>query len=208
MDTVRRRSAGGIILIAVGLFFLVANVANAQGWGWLLGLGLALLVASFLGDWYGLVVAGCMLTALGLSGLIDRSHWLVLDRGPVFLVVLGLGFIAIYPLGRRWHLWWPLIPGVVLLWIGAVPPIIAQLGWLTIQQWAALTYWWPVLLVVVGLWVILRPVLPARSERVARVAMVALVAIICLFLLTGLAASLALEPAQATYYWGFPRRWR
>lgn len=204
----RGRYAGGIVLVALGIFFLVANLASARGWGLLLGLGLACLVVYVASDWYGFAVPACLLIAAGVFGWLDSNGWLIWDRNLTLLVVLGLGFLAIYPVGRRWRLWWPVIPALVLVWIGVVPLLLAETGWVTIEQSAGLARWWPILIVLAGLWVALGPVLPAAARRPARLAMLAAVVVACLFLLTGVAASLALEPVQMAPYLRQPNLWR
>ncbi len=208
MDGTRLRSTGGVILIAIGIFFLAVNLAGGRPWSMPLGLGVALLFAFLVSDWYGLSVAGCLLAAVGVFGLLQNNGWLIWDRSLTFFLVLGLGFLAIYPVSRRWHLWWPVMPGVVLIWVGAVPLVIAETGWMTLEQWAGLVRWWPLLVVLAGLWLAGRHLLPDGWERPARLAILIVVVAICLFLLTALSASLALEPAQAAPLFSRPPRWR
>ncbi len=65
---------------------------------------------------------------------------------------------------------------------------------------------WPVLIVLAGIWVVARPMLPLAARRPARLAVLAAAVVVCLFLLTGIAASLALEPVQMTPYLRPPYR--
>jgi len=92
---------------------------------------------------YWMLIPGCILMGLGL-GSVGEGLFTSFDE--IFLVGLGVGFIAIYVIqfifeGRAF--WWPLIPGAVLILIGIIESF-EDLG-----RFLALA--WPALLVLLGL---------------------------------------------------------
>lgn len=193
----RRHSTGGIILIALGVFFLAITLTDSRSWGFMLGLGLAFLIGYLWSNGYGWLVSGAILTAVGAFGLLDHNRWLLgqqaagFDRGLTFIFILGLGFTLTYILGRRWHLWWPLIPGLGLLWLSIAPGLFVYTGWWTLEEWSMLARLWPLLLMVAGAWVALRSIVPARYQQAARIAAVVVTVALCLLVATGIAAAMA-----------------
>lgn len=150
-----RRIAPGVILIALGVFFLIAQRINVGGEAVVAAIGLAFLVAYWLTRNYGFLVPGGIMTGLGV-GIIYEAR---ADAGgaPV-LLGLGVGFIGIFVIDaavRRasWG-WWPLVPGGVLTLIGLLLAA-GQSGLL-----GAIGRWWPAVLILIGLWFLLR----GRSE--------------------------------------------
>lgn len=130
----------GIVILLIGIALLAERVFHglAEG-GVVLAVGIVFLVLWLLRGRYGQLVVGCLATAVGVGGVIDRS----LNTGHAGSISLGCGFIAIYLLEeartRRAH-WWPLLPGVVLV-----------AGGLLAEASVLRRYFWPVALVIVGL---------------------------------------------------------
>jgi hypothetical protein len=92
---------------------------------------------------YWMLIPGCILAGIGLGTL---GEGLITSFDEIFLVGLGVGFIAIYIIqfifeGRAF--WWPLIPGIILILIGIIESF-DDLGRL-------LALAWPAILVLVGL---------------------------------------------------------
>ena len=131
-----------LILLAIGIIALqfVGGLSEAVLF-FVLG---AVFIAGYLYiRTYWMLIPGCILTGLGL-GTVGEGLFTSFDE--IFLVGLGVGFIAIYVIqfifeGRAF--WWPLIPGAVLILIGLVESF-ENLG-----RFLALA--WPALLVLVGL---------------------------------------------------------
>ena len=161
----RRRSLlPGLILILLGAYFLVANVLGIGGSSILIALGVAFLGGYAWTNRYGLLIAGAILTAIGVFAVLQETRALVQNDGAWFFVILGLGFLAIYLLGRRWSRWWPLAPGFVLIAVGLFVVYAAALP-ITWQQWLDVARWWPLALVLLGVWLFLRHYLPVEVRR-------------------------------------------
>lgn len=160
MDTNPRRTSnpgvyvGAAILILVGLFALMANLGGPR-----LGedaiplvIGIAFMVAYAFTRRYGYLVPGGIVTGVGggiwIASLVGAS-----DKGPYAVIGGGLGFLSIYVLdAARSGLaarWWPIVPGALMLLVGAGTAAQSQ-GWA--QQ---LGTWSPLLLIALGLWIII-----------------------------------------------------
>jgi hypothetical protein len=110
----------GLLLVAIGAALLIVLTTDVGGEVIVGFLGLGFLAAYLSTRTYGFLVPGGILTGLG-AGLVIESQ-----GGPGGSVVLGLGcgFLAIALIDRLvsdssgvW--WWPLIPGGVLVTVGA-----------------------------------------------------------------------------------------
>ncbi len=142
MNASRLRLIPGLILIALGVLFLVAQYFEAPGLI-LLFVGLVFLIPYVLTRSYGMLIPGCILAGLGVGILFERA----LARGDITILLgLGLGFIAIFVVqlivAGRSH-WWPLVPGGLLVAGGlaeAVP-----------QGQALIEKGWPLVLILIGL---------------------------------------------------------
>jgi hypothetical protein len=156
----RRGVVGGLILIALGIVFLVAQrYPEAFGaWMFLVGLAVIFLAVYLYTREYGFLIPGCILMSIGVPlaiiqyqtaqpGMVIES--MSPDQGGFVVLGLGLGFICIWLIdllvarGRPGG-WWPLIPGGLLLAAGlAITSGNEQ--WLdTIGQW------WPLIFIVIG----------------------------------------------------------
>lgn len=145
---------GGAVLIIVGGFFLARNLVPGIERLIPLFVGLALLALFFLIRSPGALIPGGIVTGVGV-GILVASQGNTFG-GAGFLMSVGAGFIAISVLGAIFGVpgtrYWPLVPGSVLIAIGAVI-FAAQLGPQVLEL--AETYW-PLVLIVVGGYLLLR----------------------------------------------------
>ena len=164
-EPVRRRGidpgslVSGVVVAVVGVLLLVAQSRDLVGQYIPLLVGAILLVAFFFTKQYGFLVPGAIITAVGVGTVLvanDPSG----TRGPLFLVALGLGFVSIWVLGQLFHIpenhWWPLVPGGILMVIGAV----ALLGG---EAQHFLDYW-PLVLVIIGVGLVARALMRRQSD--------------------------------------------
>lgn len=148
----------GLLLIALGLGLWGLKLADTVGQTIvLLALG-GLFVAGYLYNRsYPKLVAGGVLLGLGIGSFGER-YWSV--WGEYSRLGLGVGFILIYLIAllyERKSLWWPLIPGTILILLG--------LGrWHRV--WTYLFHdGWPLLLVVIGVLVLLGALGRSRAKK-------------------------------------------
>ena len=134
MTTDRQRNAWATLLIALGLFFLLANTGWLAGlaswfWGLLFLAGGGAFLVVYRNDrrhWWALI-PGFSLVAVGVAALSGDT------AGALFLALLGTGFAAVYLSDRQ--RWWAIIPAGVLYtlalvaWTSTVWPR-ADAGWL------------------------------------------------------------------------------
>jgi len=153
MDELRNRPGlvPGLILIGLGIIFLIFNFfPGVAGSLFLVGLGLTLLVVFLFTRLYGVLIPAGILSGLGFGIVVLESRVFPADRGwPFILIGLGGGFLLIWvfsilftsgpttPGGRVW----PLIPGVILVLIGA--------GFLLFEP-ALWAIWWPLIFVAIA----------------------------------------------------------
>ena len=145
----RGQLIGGVVLITIGALLLVGQTVGDVGRFIPLGIGVVLLAAFLVTRQYGFLVPAGVLAGVG-SGILLVSEDPTGTRGPLFLVALGLGFVSIWLLGLLFrvpeHHWWPLIPGGILLAVGALT--------FTGPETQRLLQYWPVLLVGAGVLVL------------------------------------------------------
>jgi hypothetical protein len=118
----RGRSLAGALLVAIGVALLVIDLTGVGGVAVVLLGGLAFLATHFATRSYGFLVPGGILTGFG-AALVAQDLGLVTDVG---LFGLGAGFLLIpvvqlmagAPRDGGW--WWPLIPGGILVALGAI----------------------------------------------------------------------------------------
>ncbi len=138
----RGRLIPGLILILLGIGFLLKEYFEIGPGLILLFLGVVFLAPYLFTRWYGMLIPGLLLAGLGIGLLFEHGTRTDITA-PLFL---GLGFIAIFMVDfvvTRVVRWWPLVPGVVLTFVGIVDAIPEAQLWL--QRG------WPVLLIVLGL---------------------------------------------------------
>ena len=107
-----RNLAPGVILIALGALFFLAQLTDLGGEAVVAVIGGAFLVAYAFTRQYGFLVPGGIMTGLGL-GILSQSQ-ATPDAGGVVVIGLGAGFLSIYLIDllvrRTSALWWPIIP--------------------------------------------------------------------------------------------------
>jgi hypothetical protein len=149
---------GGIVLVAIGLFLLAAQVVPDIGRLIPLILGIILLAMFAARREYGLLIAGCIVGGVGI-GVVLQGMASGTEAGGIVLVSLGLGFVAIYAISLLLGLpeahWWPLVPGGIMTFIGAV-----LLSGRVVDD---VFRWWPLVLVALGVLVMVRAVVSRRS---------------------------------------------
>ena len=142
----------GALLVVVGILLLVVTQLGVGGEVVPAAIGVGFLVVYAFQPRYGFLVAGSIMTGLG-AGIVVETHFNT--AGAAVLLGLGLGFCAIYGIdlavSRLKHstLWWPLVPGVILLGIGLLVASqnFGELAWIG--------RWWPLALVVLGVLLLL-----------------------------------------------------
>lgn len=147
----------GVILVVVGGWWLATQFIEGLGGEAVpLLIGIVFLALYFYNRTYGLLVAGGILTGVGVGQVAESATKTSDGLGSIGL---GLGFLAIYAvdlLHRGNTHWWPLIPGGILLVTG-----LASLGG---PLGDLLDYAWPVLLIGLGVVLILRAVGTRRQS--------------------------------------------
>jgi hypothetical protein len=155
MRSSRGRLIPGLILILLGIGFLLKEYFEIGPGLILLFFGAVFLLPYLFTRWYGMLVPGLLLTGLGIGMLFERG----MRTDITAPLGLGLGFIAIFVVdfvATRVVRWWPLVPGVVLTFVGIVEAIPEANLWL--QRG------WPVLLIVLGLLVLATGFVRPRPE--------------------------------------------
>ena len=140
----------GVLLVVIGLLLLVVQSVPSLTPNpgiFPLALGIAFLGAYFYGRQYGFLVAGGILTGLGI-GLALGS--VIPGIAPVN--GLGVGFLLIWVIdlitGRgRAGRYWPLVVGTILL-VGGLSPVL-----LNMSIWRLL---WPAILIIIGVAILAR----------------------------------------------------
>lgn len=156
----------GGILAGIGILVALASLVAPEFQGPIIvgGIGVGFLIAYFVTKLYGLAVPGCIM--LGIGGGVALTQAVVLEpnagsaEAGLILLGMGAGFVLIYILDllySRASNWWPLVPGLILLVLGA---ILYSAG-------AApdVLKWWPALLVLGGLWAIVSGLRRARRRQ-------------------------------------------
>lgn len=145
---------GATILIVIGLCALLSNLSGNAYFGESIpfGIGAAFLVAYALTRHYGFLVPGGILTGVGTGLLISSlAGWS--DGGPYTVIGGGVGFLLIFFIDMlvtgQTVRWWPVIPGSLMVVIGAGTTTGNQEVWRQIQIWS------PVMLIALGVLLLL-----------------------------------------------------
>lgn len=146
MNSQRTRAIiAGLALIGLGLGIWYLKDQEVGGGYVLILVGGIFTSAYFFTRNYGYLVPGCILLGLGLPVVMGEIGFFSLDT----VIFLGAGFIAIYLIQliyERKAMWWPLIPGTIL--------ILAGMDRFD-DVFRMLSQNWPLILVVVGVLIII-----------------------------------------------------
>lgn len=159
----RANLIGGLVIIAVGVWFLLSNLGiDTPGMGrlWpvfpmLGGLLFVVMYASGREGDAGILIPGVAGLLIGLFffiftlGIVPWSAmgWL----WPVFPLIGGIAFLATWFAGGGREAGY-LIPGAMATLVGVVALFFTTVGWSLV--W--LGRWWPVILILVGISVLVR----------------------------------------------------
>jgi len=120
----------GIVLVIIGTAYLAAYVVPELGRFVVLAIGIGILVLFAATRAPAALIAGCIVTGIG-AGVVLSSFIEGQAGGGWFLVSLGGGFLLAWLIGRFLAVEetrvWPLIPGVILVLIGAA--LLPGAGW-------------------------------------------------------------------------------
>ncbi len=138
---------GGLVLIALGIVFLLAQYFSFGPGLFFLIIALVFLIPYAMTRSYGFLIPGCILAGIGVGLLFGRG---AIESAYAVPIGLGVGFIAIYAIQRvvagAAH-WWPLVPGAILIITGVAEAVPEFQG--------MVEKGWPVILIVVGLVVLI-----------------------------------------------------
>jgi hypothetical protein len=153
----------GTMLLVAGLFILGNRLFPDLLPVLPLIIGLVFLGLFFLTRSAGSLVTGSILVGVGIGVLVVKGSDPDVGTGG-FLVSLAGGFFLAWVLGLLFNIrslrWWPLLPGVILLVIGA----IVTSGHMGKDLVGVAADWWPILLVLMGAFLLYR----SRSHFRAR----------------------------------------
>ncbi len=106
----RGRFTAGILLIALGILILLRNLDlwwfswhELRTWG-LTAFGVILFVVGYIHHSRGKVFAGSLLFLYGSLGILREFHIIhpfLTEIWPLYLVIFGISFTALYPIGPR-----------------------------------------------------------------------------------------------------------
>lgn len=140
---------GGLVLIAIGGLLLAGNWVAGVASLVPLAVGVVLLVLFIARRRYGLLVAGCIVSGVGV-GVALASRTGGPEAGALVLLSMAGGFASIWLVARVAGLpepaGWSLIPAAILGSIGAL--LLAGVQGIHIASW------WPLILVGLGVLVI------------------------------------------------------
>ncbi|HEY7599983.1 MAG TPA: hypothetical protein VH741_08650 [Candidatus Limnocylindrales bacterium] len=153
---------GGIALVIIGSGLLLAQLYPDFGRYIVLLVGLAVLALFLATRNYGALVAGSIISGVGVGVVFTQLYEGELGAA-LLLVSLGTGFVAIWALSYLFNLaerhWWPLIPGGIIATVGAA---------LWAGNWAVdLLAWWPAVLIAIGLVLLISYYVRREGDRPA-----------------------------------------
>jgi hypothetical protein len=163
----RPRGAAGVVLIVIGVVALIATLSRNEQIGLLFlpALGLIFLIWGIVVRNPGLLVPGGVLTGLGVGVLLAQDVFKTSDQqsGAVILISMGVGFLIITPLSllvARRRQYWALVPGAILLLIGAA----ILVGGVALQVVQDIGMFWPLILIAAGVYVLWRAGFRRRKD--------------------------------------------
>jgi hypothetical protein len=143
--------AGGVVMVLIGLAALLGHWLEIGSYLVLL-LGAAMLVWGLISRTGGWLIPGGVLTGIGLGILVNEGPWQLSPamQNGLFLLCFAFGWLLITLLSKlalKCTMWWALIPGGVMTFLGAA----VILG---IEDLTALLA--PAAMIVIGLFLIWR----------------------------------------------------
>lgn len=143
---------GGLVLIAIGVFFLFVQGGIVGPEAIVLVIGLGFLVAYYAGHQtqLGFLIPGSLLTGIGLGVILISGHVYPRLEGSLMLLCLAAGFLGITLLALD-HPRWPLIPGGVLACLALLTGSTAIPGFRLLRRIAI-----PAALIIVGFYIALQ----------------------------------------------------
>jgi hypothetical protein len=139
-----RNLVPGLILIGLGVFLAVVELTGTGAEALVAVIGAIFLVAYAVTRRYGLLIAGGIITGLGL-GIVWETQ--VFESGAAVLIGLGAGFVSVYLIDllvrQATAQWWPVIPGGILVTIGVFVGV-EERALIGSEQL------WPAILIVIG----------------------------------------------------------
>ncbi|MBZ0303851.1 MAG: hypothetical protein K8J31_29185 [Anaerolineae bacterium] len=147
----------GLGMVMTGIFVMVGNTTGpvrVMGLVFLLGLGLMLLLWGILGQSSGPIIPGALLTGVSAGALLTQEVYGLrsLETAGVHALAIAASFVLITLLTGLFTgatLWWPLIPGSILL-LGGLNLLLNDAVILSIGDF------WSLALVTIGGYLILR----------------------------------------------------
>lgn len=161
MGRLSRDWVAGMMLLVVGLLLLGERLFPDLVPFVPLALGLALLGVFLLGRSAGALVNGSVTVGIGVGVLVVKGG--NPDFGAAgFIISVAGGFYLAWVLGLIFNIpsvrWWPIVPGSLLLALGAVV-YTAKMGKPLVD---AAVDWWPALLAIMGVYLLFHARLRAR----------------------------------------------
>jgi hypothetical protein len=157
-NTQRPDRTGAILLIALGIFFLLAQLLEL-GWLMLPAQGAGFLLAGVLRREAGWLIPGGILAGISLGIVLTEGPLPIAvgdqASGGVFMLSFALGWFSIAILSKLFTdetQWWPLIPAGIMTLIGGAV-LAGELGERVLDLFG---YIWPLGLIAAGLLVIAR----------------------------------------------------
>jgi hypothetical protein len=154
----RPRGIAGVALIVIGVVALIATLSRNEQIGLLFlpALGLIFIIWGIVVRSPGLLVPGGVLTGLGVGVLLAQDVFTSDQQsGAVILISMGAGFLIITPLSllvARRSQYWALVPGAILVLIGAA----ILVGGVALQLAQDIGTLWPLILIAAGIYVLWR----------------------------------------------------
>lgn len=148
------RRTGGIVLVALGLFFLLAQFLNLGAWV-LPILGLAFLTVGAVTRQAGWMIPGGILSGLALGVFMVEEPFSRADpvAGGLFLIAFAAGWALIYIASRLLTndpQSWALIPAGIMAFIGTLVYVAEFTGPAVRLFFRILYVGWPLALVGIG----------------------------------------------------------
>lgn len=152
-----------VVLLGLGVFALAQRYLGSS-WNQLvlLGIGVAMIVASLASRMWGLLVAGCVIVGIGSGMIVRKTFEFSRDESAgAFLICFGAGWFLLTILsaiGFKRRALWAMIPGGMLVVFG-----LAQFLRLDYEFYLKIFRdFWPVAAIAAGIYILVFP--PKRSK--------------------------------------------